>query len=166
MAKTETSINRQGVFVRRMHIDGALLNLKPQSLRHQIHSSSRYSSLSGNLGQGRVYGAARQVYFWSDMAHEVYNTACSCKSSAENRNSAKHRRHFHPFLAADPLQFVAIDTLRPLPKTTKRNQHFVIFKDRYSKLMQAVLLCGKQRTPWRRPSFMHSPSHTIYPRTH
>lgn len=61
-----------------------------------------------------------------------------CYSSAKTGTTLKHKRSLQQFATTRPLEFVAIDMLGPLPRTTEGNQRNVIITDRYSKLIRSV----------------------------
>lgn len=136
-AEGKFTASRKEVLVRRAHIDGDIQKLVPQSLRQQFPALSTCLSLYGSLEQRLIFDKMWKDYLWTIMAFDVHDNVNSCKSCTENRGGAKHRRHLHLLLETNQLEFVAINILRLLPETTKKNQHVLITKDRYSKLTRA-----------------------------
>lgn len=78
-------------------------------------------------------------YCSPNVVQDVYHNVSNCHSCAGNRMLLKHKRHLDLFLATWPLEFVVMDTLRPLSKTIKEYQCVVVTTDRYFKLTTAIL---------------------------
>lgn len=129
-AGTDITINKERVLVRRAHTDGAAQLLVPLSLRQRVLALSHYPQLSGHPDQRPMYDAMRRDCFWPDVALDVYKTISCCKGRAKSSNNARHRRHLELFPATGPLEFIAMETLGLLSKTTKGNQHVGFIRDR------------------------------------
>ena len=56
------------------------------------------------------------------------------------RKFVKNQKDLKLFPAAGPLEFVAMDLLRPLLKTAHGNQHVLVITDRFSKLTRSIQL--------------------------
>ena len=81
------------------------------------------------------------------MELDVFNTVRQCAKCAKERLSlGKHARFLKLFPAQQPLQFVAIDILGPLPRTKSGHKYLVVISDRYSKFVRTVPL--KKITAW------------------
>ena len=64
-----------------------------------------------------------------------------CTLCAKERISLrKHASLLKLFPAETPLDFVAIDILGPLPRTSKGHRFLLVITDRYSKLVKTVPL--------------------------
>lgn len=50
----------------------------------------------------------------------------------------KQKRHFQLFPASEPLQFIAMDVLGPLPQTNHGNVFVLVMKDPYPKIIGAI----------------------------
>ena len=75
------------------------------------------------------------------MASDAFSTVRNCTSCTATRGTlVKNQKEIKLFPAAGPLEFVAMDLLGPLPKTTHRNQHFLVITDRFSKLTRCIPL--------------------------
>lgn len=77
--------------------------------------------------------------FWPHMANDGYDTGDQCRSCARNGNRYRHKRSLQLFPLSGSLDFVAIDILRQLSKTTSKNRYVVVITDRYSKLTRAIM---------------------------
>lgn len=72
------------------------------------------------------------------MANDVYRTVCDCHWCAEKRGTTKRKRKMRLFTPNEPLQFVAINILGPLPKKETGNKHVVVVTDRFCRLTNAT----------------------------
>lgn len=77
-------------------------------------------------------------HFQLDMIFDVCKTISTCKSSSRNRRNEHYRRHFNLYSAMGASEFVAMNNLSPLSKTTKESQHVVSITDRSLANMQAA----------------------------
>jgi transposase InsO family protein len=83
----------------------------------------------------------RRDYFWEHMASDFANTVNNCTVCAKNRISERKRTRFLKlFPASEPLQYVAVDILGPLPETENGNRFLLVMTDRFSKLTRTVPL--------------------------
>lgn len=90
----------------------------------------------------RTEHGLRRVCYCPHMAADVMATVWNGRPCAWNR--VKLRKYLHRLNrvpAARLLQFVAIDTLGPLPRTRRTEKRFIIvITDQFSKLMQTAAL--------------------------
>lgn len=101
-----------------------------------------FASLShtGSTHQGETY--IRQdatTLYCRHITNDVYIFVRQFRSWAQIGSQMKNKRKLRLFQAAGPLEIIASDILRPLPRITTVNQHFVIKTDRFSKLKRAIL---------------------------
>lgn len=80
------------------------------------------------------------------MATDVYISVTDCRKCAPNGANKAHMRHLKLSPDSGPFEFIALDKLHPLRKTTSGNQFVVIMTDRYSTLTQAVLILKTSTT--------------------
>ena len=139
--QSQYDVDRRGLLVRQSRIDGALQKLVPVSLRARVLHLAHHPLTAGHPGARRMYDTLRTQFYWPHMANDVFQTVRNCRSCARVRGTTyKHRRFLRLFPAEYPLQFVAIDLLGPLPRTTNGNRHVLVITDRFSKLSRAVPL--------------------------
>jgi hypothetical protein len=75
------------------------------------------------------------------MANDVANTVKNCPVCAKNRIHERKRTSFLKlFPATEPLKFVSLDILGPLPKTEHGNRFLLVTTDLFSKLTRTVSL--------------------------
>lgn len=73
------------------------------------------------------------------MANDVFTIVADCDSCVKAKGIVrKHQNYLKLFLAAGPLEFLAMDLLCPLPKTNNGNKHVLVITDRFSKICRAV----------------------------
>ena len=88
-----------------------------------------------------MYQSLRRTFYWPSMAMDTYNTVRNCVACAKERISLrKHASFLKLFPAAKPLEFVSIDILGPLPRTTTGFRYLLVITDRYSKLTRTIPL--------------------------
>jgi hypothetical protein len=69
------------------------------------------------------------------MYRKIEDSVSSCEQCARNNVQEISRvNNMELFTAQEPLEFVEIDILRPLPKTAHGNRFLLVISDRFSKL--------------------------------
>ena len=72
---------------------------------------------------------------------DVYQTVKKCSHCAREAGLLRKRKqHVSLFPAHEPLEFLAIDILGPLPKTPRGNQFILVVCDRFTKLVRTIPL--------------------------
>jgi IS30 family transposase len=75
------------------------------------------------------------------MSADVAETVRQCAVCAKNRIHERKRTSFLKlFPASEPLEYVSLDILGPLPKTEHGNRFLLVITDRFSKLTRTVPL--------------------------
>jgi Integrase core domain len=73
------------------------------------------------------------------MAKDIYQFVASCPSCAKSRLKRNRRTNYLKlFPPSQPLEFISLYILGPLPVTKSSNKYLVVFGDRYSKAMRVV----------------------------
>lgn len=99
---------------------------------------SNHMSITGPLGQRRMYNTLKQTYSCLHMAKDDQVAIAQCESSAHNGNRYKQKRHSEFFSANEPLDFIVRDLLGPQPNILQTNQYFLVITDRFPKLTRAI----------------------------
>ena len=132
----------QGILRRRLPADKRLTQIVlPLTLRPRALILMHHSPMAGHPGQTRMYANMRRVFYWPQMAADIFGTVRRCYSCARER--LRQRKRFEPlqlFPPERPLEDVAIDVLGPLPETKNGYKYVLVITDRFSKLTQAVPL--------------------------
>ena len=130
-----------GLICRRAKRDNAGQNILPKTLRRQALLLAHYPRLAGQPGGSRMYQTLRRTFYWPSMAHDAYHTVRHCFScSREGITLRKHATYLSLFPAKAPLEYVPIDILGPLPKTTDGHRYLLRITDRYSKMVLTIPL--------------------------
>jgi hypothetical protein len=83
----------------------------------------------------------RRSFFWPKMAQDVAETVRECATCAKNIIKERARTSFLKlFPASEPLEYVSMDILGPLPKTQHGNRFLLVIKYHFSKLTRTVPL--------------------------
>lgn len=68
------------------------------------------------------------------MANDAFATVWNCASCAATQESLlQDQKDLKLFTAAGPFEFVAMDLLGLLPKTSYRNRHVIVMTDPFNK---------------------------------
>ena len=133
--------DERGIIVRKAPIDGVVQIFLTRSLRQRALFLAHHTPVAGHPGITRQFYTMRQQFFWPSMAADIRNVSRNCHACAKER--VKLRSHQAPmklFPATEPLEFVAIDILGPLPKAKDGSRYLLVMTDRFSKLTRAVPL--------------------------
>ena len=88
-----------------------------------------------------MYQTLRRTFYWPSMALDGYHTVRLCSSCTSERITLrKHETYLSLFPAQAPLEYVSIDILGPLPKTTDAQRYLLCITDRYSKMVRTIPL--------------------------
>ena len=132
-------VNSYGIIVRKAPLDGCEQILVPRSLRPRVLHLEHYPKSIGHPGVTKMFATMRQRYFWRNMYKDVEETIRQCTPCAKNRVQERKRVSLMKlFPANEPLEFVAIDILGPLPKTAHGNRFLLVISDRFSKLTRTI----------------------------
>lgn len=74
------------------------------------------------------------------MASHSYTTAAYCQFCAAQGTKTHCQKLPRMFPASEPIAFLAMDILDPLPNTRSDNQHVVVLTDEYKNLTMAILV--------------------------
>lgn len=95
--------------------------------------------LAGHAGVTQMHAPLQQTYCSSQMTSDVTYAIQDCVCYADNlfclRKQATHLKLFPGF---EPLEFVAIAALGPLPKIQRGFQYIIGIADRFIKQVQVV----------------------------
>lgn len=75
----------------------------------------------------------KRVYYRRQMDDEMYKIVRDRRECAHSELLEKHRNPIQLCMACGPLDFVAMNILGPLLKTSNRNQFELVMTDRYWK---------------------------------
>ena len=125
----------------------------PASLRDWILYLAHYTRLSGHPGGIRMYFTLRRERerYWPQMANDAFAVVGNCASCAQVRGTRyKIQKFLQLFPASSPLEFIAMDILGDLTRTSRHNRFVLVITDRFSKLTVAIPLktfyrCGSSR---------------------
>jgi transposase InsO family protein len=138
---TVFDVNPSGLIIRIAPIDGVQQILVPASLRPRLLHLEHFPRTAGHPGVTRMYRSLRRRYFWQKMSHDVTDTVRSCTTCAKNRIKERKRTSFLKlFPASEPLEYLSMDILGPLPKTPHGNRFLLVITDRFSKLTRTIPL--------------------------
>lgn len=130
-----------GILVRVSPKDGAVQRIVPEGLQERVLTLAHYPKCAGHPGRDKLFRTLRREYFWQGVSTRCADFVASCASCARKRlMSQKRVSRMTLFPPSQPLEFVAIDILGPLPETKNGNRFLLVIADRYSKGAQTVPL--------------------------
>lgn len=106
--------------------------MQPDTLHFTLPSSNT------NPDQCKMYDTLRCIYYWSYITNDFFTTFGKSESCVIKENRHRHKCIMKLFLATWSSEFVDMDLLGPLPKTTQINQYFLAITYWYSKLTHAI----------------------------
>ena len=134
-------VDEDGILVRIAPLDGSRQIVVPWSLRPRLLWLEHFPVVAAHPGVSKMYAAMRRRFYWRNMYKEVEETVRHCTVCSKNRVTERKRTSFLKlFPASEPLDFVAMDILGPLPKTEHGNRFLLVISDRFSKLTRTVPL--------------------------
>jgi RNase H-like domain found in reverse transcriptase/Integrase zinc binding domain/Integrase core domain len=136
-------VSKNGVklLYRKSDIDGHLRLCIPQAFRKTILNLAHYPVTAGHPGGRKMFNTLSRDYYWPGLSFDTYQLVSNChECTKENGALRKRRKHITLFPASGPLEFVAIDLLGPLPKTSRGFQYILVVADRFTKLVRTVPL--------------------------
>ena len=137
----EFTEDERNLIIRLAPIDHSRQIYTPKSLRSRLLLLAHYPRSVGHPGGTRMYQTLRRTFYWPSMALDVFHTVRQCSACAKERVSLRrHARFLKLFPAKQPLEFVSIDILGPLPRSQSGNKYLLVISDRYSKYTKTVLL--------------------------
>ena len=111
----------------------------PRTLVPRVLALAHRPPNAAHPGEVKLYQTLRRHFYWTTLSVDAVTTVKNCVSCARNR--VKLRRNSHTlklFPASGPLEFVAIDILGPLIRTSRGNRFLLVISDRFSKLTRTV----------------------------
>jgi Integrase zinc binding domain len=125
--------------VRKAPLDGCEQILVPRLLRPRFLYLQHHPKSIGNPGVTKMFKTMRQRYLWRKMYNDVEETVRQCTPCAKNRVQERKRVSMMKlFPANEPIEFVPINILGPLPKTVHGNRFLLVISDRFSKLTRTT----------------------------
>jgi hypothetical protein len=132
-------VNDDGIAIGKAPLDGCEQILVPMALRPRFIYLKHYPRSAGHPGVTKMFRSMRNRYSWKKMYREIEDAVRSCEQCARNNVQERTRvNKMQQFTAQEPLQFVAIDILGPLPKTAHGNRFLPVISDRFSKLNRTI----------------------------
>lgn len=85
-----------------------------------------------------MYDTICYHFYCPHMSKDVYTTVAKCLSSARNLRTNKKQSKLCLFPLTGLLDLVAINILRPIPKTNSVNRYTGVITDRHSRLSKVI----------------------------
>ena len=122
-------------------LDGAEQTVFPESLHPKVMYISHYPLLDGHPKGSKMYDSMIQKYYWSRMANGILQTTKDCRPYEEARGTRyMTQKLMKLFPATKPLEYIAVDLLRPFPPTENGSTNILVITDLFSKLDQVTPL--------------------------
>ena len=142
--RTEASdfIEEGGLLTRRSFNGFPNRILAPVSLRERILTLAHYPRIQGHPGGRRMSKTICRTWYWPQIARDcaLFVKRCPSCQAARLKYEPKRTVPMCIFPPAGPLEFIAMDILGPLPKTSQGNRYVLVIVDRFSKLVRTISL--------------------------
>lgn len=101
----------------------------------------------GHIGQHRLYLKLREKYTWKDMKGSISRFVKACESCKKNK-TIRHtkERMMVTTTPSSPFEIISIDTVGPLPITTKGNRYAISIQCDLSKYIILIPIQSKEAT--------------------
>ena len=108
-------------------------------LLHDFHDLE----VGGHFGYAKTYTALAQHYYWPDMSTAVQDYVRRCPVCQRTKATKQPKPEIHPLPAPrQPFQWITLDWVSGLPKSTGGNDGYLAVIDRFSK-WAIVVPCTK-----------------------
>ena len=131
------------------HVDSRTGNrglFVPTLLRNDILKSMHDDTVAGHLGAKRTIQRLITRFYWRGMNADVHRHIEHCENCLKNKVS-RHNGLIPSGslpIPTQPFEFVAVDFLGPLPKTTQRNVSILVITDYLTRWAEAIALPNQQ----------------------
>lgn len=88
--------------------------------------------------QHRIYDRLCREYYWPNVLTDVYSRVQHGQECLEMETKFKHQRQIQLFLTSGRREFITIDIIGPLPRTSLGNQIVILITDQYSEIARPV----------------------------
>jgi Integrase zinc binding domain len=121
-----------GVLVRKAPLDGVEQIIIPRALRGRLLHLEHFPPSVGHPGVTKMFRSMRSRFFWRSLYTDLAEVVRNCPVFSRNRIHERKRTSFLKlFPATEPLEYVAMDILGPLPKTEHVNRFLLVICDRF-----------------------------------
>jgi Integrase zinc binding domain len=132
-------VSPYGIIVRKAPLDGCEQILVLSSLRPRVLYLEHQPKSIGHPLVTNMFATMRQRYLRRNMYKDVEETVRQCTPCTNNHVQERKRVSLIKlFPANEPLEFVAIYILGPLPKTFHGNRFLLVISDRFYKLTRTA----------------------------
>jgi transposase InsO family protein len=114
----------------------------PSSLRERIMTLAHYPRSSCHPGSSRLASSIIRYWYWPSVSRDCIAFVRRCPSCQAQvlKRGPRRTTPLQMFPPNEPLEFLAMDILGPLPVTSRGNRYVLVITDRFSKLTQTVAL--------------------------
>jgi transposase InsO family protein len=116
--------------------------IAPASLRERICTLAHFARATGHPGATRMSQTLGRAWYWPNLAKDCAATVRRCHGCSAKRLKRGPKRSvpLTIFAPEQPLEFIAMDVLGPLPATVRGNRFVLCITDRFSKMSVAVAI--------------------------
>lgn len=111
----------------------------PETLRPRLLHFAHHSKRAGLPERTRMFSYLRRSYYWPLMAAYIASKVRSCPHCALNLlHLIRRKQPVRFFPLKQPLEYVSVKLLGPLPRTKAGNRFILMMADRFTKPPQVV----------------------------
>lgn len=119
--------------------------LKSREEIEEVLKEFHNSQIAGHPGQQRMFEKLKRYYVWKKMKSDIKEFVNACKQCKLNKHSPGTKEKFTlTATPAKPFDLVAMDTVGPLPTTSKGNKYIVSMQCNLSKFV--IYACVADKT--------------------
>lgn len=135
---SKLNVNSDSLLVQCSRVYGPLQIVVPLSLRQRILMLQNYPQIARHTRQCHKCDTLRHEFFGFHINAFFERIVSNCQSLKRNSPTYGHKRKLQHFLAAGPLEVLAIDNPVPLSKPTQQNPLILVIIDCYSKIAHVL----------------------------
>ena len=112
----------------------------PDASRQEILELAHNSAAGGDFGIQTTLDKLKQRFHWTQMSRDVQNWCEKCSTCNQHKTSKRNHGPLTPTYTGEPFERVAIDIIRPLPRTARDNRYILTVVDHLTKHAEAYAL--------------------------
>ncbi|CAC5369319.1 unnamed protein product [Mytilus coruscus] len=117
----------------------------PENLKECVLKQLHNSVTGGHLGIKKTLSKVRQRFFWFGVRKYIENWCSKCDVCASRkRPNRKPKAPMRQYNVGAPLERVAIDIMRPLPRSIQGNNFLLVIGDYFTKFVHAIPLKSQE----------------------
>ena len=100
--------------------------------------------IKSKISSTKVFIRIRKNYFWPGMGTDIRQWILACDDCASRNVARLKKNKMIKYQVGGPFERVAMDVMRPLPRTTQGKKYILVIGDYFTKWMEAYPLPNQE----------------------